>query len=236
MSKKTFKVPFDDAVKYIDAFVNGFPQVAFNEALGGTLVKDRIDGTKENFKQYRGNMAWYCYNADATPPNPKLFISFEETNEYEEPKEVREPDLEILRCPSYESIFKYQGGDIAAMLKSHQPQIGDPEDQSISKNSVIQLKNNFLKHPKLGDKNKRPYGFFENKEIKDIEKLIDFPGVEYIRYYFGYIPGKDTNEIRVILIGVDENRKNLLPPEEKKTVEELDDNDPLILQTSWPPM
>ena len=120
-------------------------------------------------------------------------------------------------------------------LKMQKPQIGDPVDLSISMDSVIELKKNFMKHPILGGKNKRPYGFFENKDIKDIEKLINYKGVVYIRYYFGYIEGMDVNEIRVILLGVNEKGQNLLPPEEKKTVEELTDDDAPILQTSWPP-
>ena len=117
MSEKTFKVPFDDAVKYIDAFVTNFKNVAVNEALGGTLLKSRIDGSKKFDTQYRGNMAWYCYNPDAERP---LFMSFEESNEYEDSREVDKPDLNQLRRPSDDSIFKYtdEYKDIATMVKN----------------------------------------------------------------------------------------------------------------------
>ncbi len=224
----SYRIPFNHAVQYIESFIENFEDVATNQALGGTILKDRIDGAAdEGMNKYTGNMAWYCYEKS------KLFISFEENNDYVDEVEVEEPQRNSLRCPSVDSIFRYEGGDVRSMLLNHQPQLGDPIDMSISKTDVIEMKERFLKHPDIGSQNTRPYCFFENQNHLDIEYLISDPKVKYVRYYFGYIKGHDVNQIRLVLFGADENGKTLTP--KKLSEVNLLNGDAAILQTSWPP-
>lgn len=236
-------ISLSEAVDFVKAFVTNCKLVAENEALGGTIGNRGIDGRQKALtagKQYRGNMAWFCHDINTDPENPELFLAFEETNEFEIGEVIDEPDNDWLIRPSKQAIFTYGGEVIETMLRTHQFPVGATIDQVISKADVKSLKEQYKKHSTLGTKlNIHPYGFFENYYVKEVELFLDQDKLEYVRYYFGYSDSNNYQgaKVRIVLVGVDKNGKNIVPINlnAKRNINDSTDDTPIILQKSWPP-
>lgn len=233
----SYFISLGEAVDFIEGFVSNYEEVAINEALGGHISPSGIEGkSKSNFAStiYTGNMAWFCYNTVSLENYPKLFLAFEESNDYAKGQVLSRPDNNILRCPTKDSVFTYPTGtSIEDMLRNGAPYRGNPLDQQVGINDVVSLKNQYLSHPILGGLNKHPYGFFSDSVNNEVQRFILQDGLVSIRYYFGYGRNAEYKEsrIRIVLFGVGEDGKNLVPNDlNAKLVD-----GPHILQKSWPP-
>ncbi|MCV9385987.1 hypothetical protein [Reichenbachiella ulvae] len=230
-----YAITFEDAVKYIEAFVNHreLETVAREMALGGTILRQGIYGGIETLVKDTGNAGWYCLN-DENSDFPKLFLSFEENDQYEEDRRLESPVKENLHCPVKASVFKYSGDgstqDIFNLLSTHTDK-REPISMNINQSEVLSFKTNFLNNSVFKKYMQVPYGFFENRNHPEVlELFVNNSNIVYIRYYFGFDENVD-NKIRIILIGVDKQGKNIVP--EIKSQVLLDDDK--ILENSWPP-
>ncbi len=230
----TYQISLADAIDFVKAFTEELGHVAQNEALGGTISKPAIDGRSKELegRVYTGNMAWFCYNYFYIPNYPKLFLAFEENNDYIRGQLIPRPDSSNLRCPRENYVFTYDNTvTVDELLKNHVTPITEPIDQEVSRPMVEQYNNNYRIYSPASTLNYFPYGFFENELNQDVNKFLNQPGLEYIRYYFGY--GRKTeyenSRVRIILVGVDGSGKNMVPTSLKP-----DKDDSIILQKSWP--
>lgn len=240
----SYIITLREAVKFVKAFVDECGTAARNEALGGVISKPGLYGRQKNQKAleiFRGNMAWFCYNTKMED-YPKLFLSFEYSNEYEPDNIPDRPDSDNLVCPIADSVFQYKedGQGIESLLRTQELKNPNaPVDQIISLEKVKEFTENYKGHSILGTRlNQHPCGFFENAEHQDISRFMAQDGLKYIRYYFGY--GKsdkyENSRIRVVLIGVDRYGKNIVPNGlDERPDDKNDEPIPIILQKSWPP-
>ena len=231
----SYRISLDKAVEYISAFVDMVKPHEKGIPLGGTIHKEGFWGQEKKGMFDTGNMAWFCMSSSLE--YPRLFLAFEENVMYSQDREIPEPYSETLQYAK--SVFGYQNENIRDLLLNHRidPKNNLLRGQEISKEKVVEMKRSFTAGISLGEDrfplNRFPYGFFENTRNQEIVNFTASKEMEYVRYYFGYDDSTDelnrSNRIRVIVVGVNANGKNLVP--------EMDDpaNPPTILQKSWPP-
>ncbi|MBN7813106.1 hypothetical protein J0A68_19280 [Algoriphagus sp. H41] len=229
---KSYRISLEEAAKLILAFLNerNLIDLARNEAIGGTVSEAAIRGVG---LEYFGCMGWYC--RDNSGRFPKLFMAFEDGS-YKVGDVASEPRATTLFYPA--STFTYSGridyDSVVDMLLSQQMPLSIPPDKEIDKDDV-----SFLLHNFPTDENEVPYNkfrcsFFENRGFvnRDVMDFLGYTGLKAVRYYFGYDESdshKESNRIRIVLVGVDDEGKNIITAEAPTT------NTPRILQNSWPP-
>jgi hypothetical protein len=237
-----YRITFDEAVKLVSNFVKELNPKQNKIPLGGTIEKDSLYGKTKTLKfsrtLFKGNMAWMCWNEPSIGNYPKFFLAFEENDSYLDGAEVPFPDMTELMMPS--NIFGYNNEIITDLISDHFIDIHTTSyrDALIDRDSeVLDLVQNFKDNgPKDQNKqpyNKYPYGFFKNS-TNDIVDFLRQPDIAFVRYYFGFDDTtqyhKETNRIRIILIGVDKDGKNITPTGARATR-----TDVVMLQKSWPP-
>ena len=242
--EESYRINLDDAVKLIQAFVTdpSLGKIARNDALGATInpgsifgLQESIGFVKSNFVElYNGHMAWFCSNDFGLNEYPKLFLAYEQNDSYQKGDEVAFPDMRKLKCPSEVFIIPQNVPNLDQWLADHTI---DPRrlpnqyvDKVIDRSMVMQFASNFKQSNLFGGFNKFSFSFFENEKSMDVNAFLKTPGLTYIRYYFGYDNAQkyDTsNHIRIILIAVDINGKNIVTNKR--------DSDVVMLQHSWPP-
>jgi hypothetical protein len=243
----TFKITTQQAVDLVTPFVTEAPlrDIAAGISLGGTIHKLSVFGAptivsylannKVRFadppKWFNGIMAWFCWN-DADPVTyPPFFLAFEQHDSYRRDARTEHTDMEYLMRPK--STFTFPGGNVRDFLTNHQIDVSEYDDAEITREEVWKLSANFFakfpRNPINGEHfNPYPYGFFENKSLQDFKAFYMQPNVKFIRYYFGYDKSADcekSNRIRLVLVAVDKDGKNLFN----------DNGGVWMLQHSWPP-
>jgi len=239
--QRSYKISFDQAVDLIFAFLSEFElyNMATNEAIGGVLHKSSLATTSlETMKKsdiYYGCMSWFCRNTDINNNFPAFFLAFEE-GEYDIEKVPNVPKNEKLVYSSHSILYKQNSvskREVSDFLKNGLSISPDPE-KVLDKSDCVRM----LSQVAL-DKSGKPYNkyycsFFENKGFTSYEfsDLLNDPQTEYIAYLFGYDDStqfyKDTNRVRVILMGLTANGKPV-------ALQESLNNSSSILQHSWPP-
>ena len=226
----SYKISLDDAADLILAFIKepGLSNLAHAEAIGGTVSKEAVRGLD---LIYKGYMSWYCRNPEGGN-FPKLFMAFED-GEYEIANVPENPRLINLAYSG--STFVYENQPTIQSVKQMLLTDSRPlkEDKKISNQEVSRLINNMPKDGAGINYNEYPCSFFENRGVlnNDMDDLLT-EKVVAVRYYFGYDNDpkyKDSNRIRIIMIGVDENGKNILTGESPAIATSE------IVQNSWPP-
>ena len=229
---KSYRISLEEAANLILAFLSerDLIDLARNEAIGGTVSESAIRGLG---LEYFGCMGWYC--RDNSGRFPKFFMAFEDGS-YKVGDVASEPRSKTLFYPA--STFTYSGSidyeSVVDMLLSQPMQLSIPPDKEIEKEVV-----SILLDKLPADENDVPYNkfrcsFFENRGVvnKDVTDFLGYTGLKAVRYYFGYDASdshKESNRIRVIMVGVDSEGKNIITAEAPTTIT------PRILQNSWPP-
>ncbi len=237
-----YRITFQEAVKLVSNFVNELDPQKNRIPLGGTIEKNSLYGKTRTLKfsrtLFKGNMAWMCWNEPPIGNYPKFFLAFEENDSYLDGAEVPFPDMTGLMMPS--NVFGYNSENVTDLLSNHfiDVQTTSYRDTLLDRDSeVLDLVQNFKEHGPKDQKgqlyNKYPYGFFKNSS-NDIVDFLNQPDIVYVRYYFGFDDvtqhHKETNRIRIILIGVDKDGKNITPTGTRSAR-----TDVVMLQKSWPP-
>jgi len=239
--KKTYKTNLKDAAWLIYAFLKKpkLYTIASHEAIGGTINKNIFyNGGSLIYNGgsliYYGSMGWYCRNVEGGN-YPKFFLALED-GEYNPDDVPKIPNSDILFYPKHTFTFnkkEFSETDVFDMLRNDQFALeGDSE---IPKNQVIKFLGNKPLDPSRKKFNQYNCSFFENRNVlnPDVSDFLNIPNMVAIRYYFGFddsdISHIQSNRIRIILIGVDKDGKNIAP-ENNLTVESN-----FLLQNSWPP-
>ncbi|MBL0103734.1 MAG: hypothetical protein IPP51_08245 [Bacteroidetes bacterium] len=198
-------------------------------SLGATM---ELESLHKNLALYKGTLAWFCHIQGNVPA---YFIAMEERTDVDPNNYPTEPISEGLSCP--DSFFNYNGGidlsSVQKFLEDHTTDINSVSDYAVSKADVIEYSGSFmLNFPR--DENDEPYnhypfGFFEDGTDHDIENaFLGIPGIAYFRYYFGFDSRDRPNRLRLILVAVDKDGKNIT------RISPTGDYAPMI-QKSWPP-
>jgi hypothetical protein len=240
---QSFRINTSQAISMVEAFVkqSDLSSTAIDKSFGGTINKISFFGRpkinnifKSKFATliqppilYNGNMAWFCWNDFEISDYPPFFLSFETNDSYEINPTPRYPDMRELMMPS--NVFAYAGENLGYLLANHMIDKTLYVDRVITRGEVMQLSQNFIDRGPSdghGKFNKYSFSFFENEKSNDVQNFLNQPGLEFIRYYFGFEPKyEESNRIRIILVAVDENGRNIFN----------DDPATYILQHSWPP-
>lgn len=231
----TYKISLDKATALVLAFINRpeLKSIAFEEAIGGTVFAESIK--KPAGILYEGSMGWYCRNTTGIKEYPKLFMAFEDSV-YDPTNVPKEPIGEELIYSGRTFVYsgRIDSQSVRDMLSlDRYPLV---PDQKIPKSDLM----NFLTQMPM-DHNQKPFNkfkcsFFENRGAdgrRDVDEFLDHQDLVAVRYYFGYDESDvyyfDSNRIRVVMIGVDREGRNILPI---VGLREISDG---MLQNSWPP-
>lgn len=260
-----YRITFPEAVKYVQDYIDHFElndvarQNDAMNAIGGTLkiaeIKNQIKeikrqkeleaenntGTRSALISYQGLMCWMCYLPTQGTIKEHFFLAFEAHDKVDLASEDQEQDNQILSRPFDVIVYdKDLHSNVSDWLKTPRLMVSQFRDL-ITRKDVDQTVKAFK--TKIKDieatNEKKPYGLFENTLSQDVTDFLDTPGLEYIRYYFGYNKNKTENRIRLILFGVDREGNNLIPPQfgnqELLMTSGAVLNDSTIIENSWPP-
>lgn len=238
-----YRINTDYAESMIKSYCQEMGGKAISQTLGGQISKNGfLGGREEKFvPTYKGVMAWFCLEESG-----ELFLAFEEFDKYDKKKEAS-----IIRWDTIFSskklIRSYEVFGIPKLGLNKDINILEMKPEFIRRTQVEEegelsiwqvwtRKNRFIsdykpEKVKVRYGNRYPYGFFENEINSDIRDFLAQDGLEKVRYYFGIDSENQaynkTNAIRIILVGVDKEGKNLIGTEKNRS--------PIILQKSWPP-
>jgi hypothetical protein len=206
--------------------------------LGGTINAENLINENKRLIKYDGMVAWTCMKPSSNEDEDDIFLAFEIQEDF--PRELTNEEQHFPKRNPLDrpfSIYKYDpstDSDIEKLLVEHNLGRENIRYRStIEKGGAWQLSENFKQNgPKKGgvELNCVSLGFFDNETSEDVNTFLASKP-KWIRYYFGYDDSYGINKIRIILIGVDETGKNMIPKNEKEAF--IDG--PLILQKSWPP-
>lgn len=228
----SYKIPWDDAKTMIGMYIRKLgPDSIYNHSVGGTISLSSFKSLEVVDIKFKGMMAWFCWNKAKND----FFLAFEYNKSYDPVNEMLTPENTNLQAPHPGNIFTVpQGIDPQIFLDTHR--IGSAgADVIIPQATVVQMKNDFVAngpaYPGGKPLNKLPYSFFENEINPDVTRFRAQPNIYAVRYYFGYDPGHQTNEIRVILVPVDKSGQNVIPvPGDAASAATV-----WALEQSWPP-
>jgi len=235
----------DTAIQLIVNFLNenALRNIAVNYAIGGSFDLNNIY-TMNKSRDYLGKAFFICNNINeqnnAYPPT--LFCAFQDAGTY---TPTSKPEIsiqdKITITPNAANIFKYTPSKVDAdAVKSFlNASLGYASKDTFTPagnlTTIKSLANKFLtSFPTSGAKN--PYSispaaffmksFVDGKGVNvEIKNFFTQPGINHVRYYFGFRKGDEYKDYRItiILMAVDSNGQNL-----------ISDNN-YILEKSWPP-
>lgn len=210
---------------------------------GGIISLSSLPSYQRKFLGYRGLMAWF-----GLTKNNKLKLFFEDDVSYDPNKAPCTPGTPIC-LPNHENLVeskrilerknlgletnkKLRGFNLKDVGNKHDSK--SPKD-TIVNDAIIKFKKDFPKE-NGNEFNKYPYAFFEvESQGGDVNSFLNQDGLSKIAYFFGFDDSSpayiNTNRIRVILVGLNENGDILV----QKNVRGGLNKEIMILQNSWPP-
>lgn len=228
----TEPLPFDEAAEYIDNFPAAIKPF-FHEHLGGTVSADAFRRMVD-ISNFSGVMSWFCWD-NLNPLSPKLFLAFEGLSDFEmteDPAVVAalRPKTGDLIVPGnrFGHSMPSDVSDIKTVLMDHQI-FPLADDETLTDVEAWDRTVNYLDLPLILSYQKYGMSYFENKTgTKNyITNLVAASNVHYIRYYFGFSHDGFPNRIRVLLVAVDDQGRNIS--------EDSTGHETTLLQKSWPP-
>ncbi len=233
-------IDFNDALKYIDAFIQVFPDLANEYGLGGFI---RIpEFSDKGFVPLPVKIAHYCYERAAD----KLFLAIENSNLHFPTTEADIPGAPInpsLVAPSHENIFNLpKFGDcpkyrdlVDYLIYYNEPHTGNNRHldnaMTVEYNSAFKEDPNNLFQFNNSHVNQYPLGIFCLQNFETLRNQQDLIG---LRYYFGFDPGAvestQNNKFRIIVIGVNSKYENIIFTKENGVYKKG-----VMLEKSWPP-
>ncbi len=214
-----FKINLDQANHYIEKFIDEYGTKASNDALGGTLEKDSLNGALASDKV--GSMAWFCWNPNESGGYDRFFMAIEALTSYSTINGVPDPENSSLISPG--NTFTYDDEHKDEILNHHKSDVDNLSNGSISKSDVEDFKDNFIEV--FDDNTEYPYSFTDTAESNDLEDFTNQDDIEYIAYFFGYSDDAvyGDNKIRLIFAPLDSHG------------EVITSGSPIFLQKSAPP-
>ncbi len=214
-----YSTTISQANQYIENFIEEYPGVASNNAIGGTMELSSLTGALDQDKV--GSLSWFCFNDEEDSSLPSFFLAFEAASSYSKSQGPSGPESSTLIIPG--NTFAYEDEHEQDYLDHHQSDVSGLSDGSMSKQDVETYNASFVSN--FGDNTNYPYSFFDTANDDDLDNFLNQDGIEYVGYFFGYSDDPDygDNKIRVILAPLDDNG------------DVITSGNPVVLQRSYPP-
>ncbi|MBO3697358.1 hypothetical protein [Roseivirga sp. E12] len=237
-AQKNFRITFDDAVKYIQAYVDKFKldteDPSIMNSIGGTMKVDLIKKQLEQMQSerdqaltnryvasnnqvtYQGLMCWMALVPQQGMIVEHIIAAIEVNDNVNLTVTDQDIDHQILARPFDVIMYdKDKHGNIKAWLEQQRPivsQFRDRIDRGQPDSGLRKLVAEYKSRiASIEPSNAtKPYGLFEDQLSQDVTDFFT-QEVKYIRYYFGYDEDLNENKIRIILFGVDNHGNNLKP-------------------------
>ncbi len=209
---KDNRIFFSDAADLVLNFCmdNDLGFRASKQALSGIIKLDNI-----RLAPVTGLVAWNCYNPGVYQKFPELFVAFEDFPATQVEPNRTKPMQAKLWCTK--DPWVYNGAKtkqaIEALLRK-QAQFPVQPNNEIT-NGQVEILGRIFTQAIINEDNERcnefPFMTFDNNLDRDFEDFLDQCPVDpvYIRYYFGYSDGEQSNKIRVILVPVNAQGVNI---------------------------
>lgn len=228
------KITLSDAVRLIHSYIylSPFEPIKNNLPIGGHVWTKNIEGKPMIEKDWeysvKGTRSWYI--SDNTEQlggerdylkNSKYFsVAFETAyirDTYNPEKGIKSPIL--YTCKKESMIFMDPDKSVDQFLIEYTGSA--PSEQELSAEMVEVMSKNFAINFPC---NPTSVAFFINDDNEfDIDDFLKNEGIKSVRFFYGYDPLLDRDNIRLILMGVDEYSHNILG------------KNAVILEKSWPP-
>lgn len=224
------KISLDDAERLIHGFLylSPFEPVKNNLPIGGHLFIRNIEGrpTTGLDADYavRGTRSWYM-----CPGNGNLFamenpdfitVAFETAYIRDTYHPEREPKSnELYTCKQESLIFMEPAKSVSQFLREFSGSL--PTELIVTGNDADVFAANFAKNYSC---NNTSVAFFINDDDEyAVNEFIQNSGIKSVRFFYGYDLKMEKDNIRLILIAVNDDMKNII------------DENAVILDKSWPP-
>ncbi len=217
-----YSTTISEANQYIASFIDEYPGVASNNALGGNMELSSLQGALNPDKV--GSLAWFCFNDHhADSGLPSFFLAFEAVASYSKSEGPSEPENNTLILPGNTFPYEDDHGHEQDYLNHHQSDVSGLSDGSIDKEDVETYNASFVSN--FADNTNYPYSFFDTADDDDLKDFLNQDGIVFMGYFFGYSDDPDygDNKIRVIFAPLDEDGFVITT------------GNPVLLQRSYPP-
>lgn len=229
------KISFIEAVRLLHSYIylSPFEPIKNNLPIGGHILLSSVEGRPANGVDsedllVRGTRCWYICgnNSEASRENYSLqdsmcfSVAFESVKIRDTYNPERGSKSPILYSCTRESMID-PDPDISVNQFLMTYNGSQPSQQEFTDVEVDVMTRNFaIKFPC----NPTSVAFFlnDNNDFA-IDEFLNNEGIRSVRFFYGYDPRLDHDNIRLILIGVDENSNNIVGA------------NAVILEKSWPP-
>ncbi len=209
----SYQITLAEAVDYLYNFNQNSDllSIAQNTAFGGTFAAPTLPTDPD-----KGLMFWFNW-IDTVGAN-QFFLAYQTYDDQGDGIRMELPVLSAdLRIPDETFLYSPVGTsktDIENFILNHDTKI-PPQSTLTSQASVQGQTQDFLDHFPSGTENRlniRPHIFYSARSTgSDFADLLSQSGAAGLRYYFGLEPKMSfINQIRIILVAVDSNGKNIL--------------------------
>jgi len=236
LMKRSHKFPFDSAALLVSDMlaIPALNKMAGSFAAGGTFPVELFRVSPDS----SGIIFWYGFD----PDKKEVFLALEQLKNYDVYHLPTGPTgATLIRSASTFTSAVTTPFDRAS-VKSHL------QNETITNNEIEEIDNVTLRRhmnsfdsllstmpDNKGEKyNEYLFSFFHDSKDGTFEQFLSQAGKNgYVRYYFGYDEHDTPNRIRVILVAVDEQGKNITGTNAGGRTNSGDDG--LTLQRSYPP-
>lgn len=229
------KITLNEAVKLLHAYIylSPFEPIKNNLPIGGHIYLNNLNGKPERASEpedllVRGTRCWYiCANSaegrgeDVSLADSMCFsVAFESTKIQDTNNPERGAKSSKLYSCKKESMI-----DADPSISVNQFLLNftgsQPSQQEFTSSEVDVMTRNFARKFPC---NPTSVAFFINDDGDfAINDFLRNEGLSSARFFYGYDPRLERDNIRLILIGVDENSHNIIG------------ENSVILERSWPP-
>lgn len=236
LMKRSHKFPFDSAAVLVSDMlaIPALNKMAGTFAAGGTFPAELFRVSPDS----SGIILWHGFD----PATNEIFLSLEQLKSYDVYNLPKRPTgKKLIRSSStFKSAATKQFDRTSVETYLRNEVITDNRVEEIDNATLQKHMNSFdsllsTMPDSNGEKyNQYLFNFFHDNRDGTFEKFLDQAGKNgYVRYYFGYDEKDKPNRIRVILVAVDAQGRNVTSINTNGRTN--DDGDGLTLQKSWPP-
>lgn len=228
------KISFNDAVRLIHSYIylSPFEPIKNNLPIGGHITLNSIEGRPYYTNDpddllVHGTRCWYiCGDSPDEKEQHRLLdsecfsVAFESVkvrDTYNPHRGIKSPFL--YTCKRESMIYPKPDISVNRFLIEFDDSIAT--QQELRETDVDVMAINFARKFTC---NATSVAYFVNDDNdRCVDEFLANPGIKSFRFFYGYDQHLEKDNIRLILIGVDENSRNIIG------------ENSVILERSWPP-
>jgi len=236
LMKRSHKFPLDSAAILVSdmLLIPTLNKMANSFAAGGTFPARLFRVSPDS----SGIILWYGFD----PHSREVFLALEQLKNYDVANMPKYPTAsKLVRSASiFTRTITSPVDRLSIKTQFQNERITDNEVQSIDNATLRKRMNSFdsllrtMPDGKGEKYNQYLFSFFHDSRDGTFDNFLDQAGRNgYVRYYFGYDERDKPNRIRVILVAVDADGRNVTSINAGGRTN--DEGDGVTLQKSWPP-